>query len=229
MLHRLIAFVTCLGAAFVFACGRGDAPPPASGPPQVREVAPRTVSNDREALILLKGEGFRPGVRVAVGPNLVGREVGGRVAWLNERIVAVTFASGLPPGDYDVGVTNLDGRWSKLDAALRIRAAAPTPPSAPPPATTAPAQPATTATVTATPTPARSATPEPVATATPTPAPTPPVPTAAPTQTRGITPPPNPTVVPFTPGPITRTPPRGPTQGAQPGRNPPQESRRPSR
>jgi hypothetical protein len=220
---RLLVMALVLVSA---SCGSEASTSVPPGPPAVREVAPRQIVNDRESLIILTGSGFRPGIRLAVGPKLVGRDVAGRVTWVNDGVVAATFAAGLPPGDYDVGVTNLDGKAAKLDAALKIRAAGATAPQPPPPAPSPTPTPTPTDTPTPTPSPTPTATPAPTRTATP--APTPPPPAA----TEGIpTPRPStPTPTPTRPGPPIPPRPAGtPTQAAQPEREPPGQSQLPPR
>lgn len=148
------------------------------------DVLPREIATNQDAFVILVGSGFRPGLRVAVGPCLVGRDVQGRVTWLNENYATASIAGGLEPGYYDVGITNLDGSFAKLDRALTVRPVQGAARAAvcPPPTAT----PALAPTLTPTPAPPPSPTPTPPPTSAPTPASTPastPAPTSAPTRT----------------------------------------------
>jgi hypothetical protein len=163
------------------------------------DVLPREIATDQDAFVILVGSGFRPGLRVAVGPCLVGRDLQGRVTWLNDNYATASISGGLQPGYYDVGITNLDGSFAKLDRALTVRPARGTgraavcpavSPTAPPPA---PATPSPTLTLTPTPTAPPAPTPPPTSTPTPTAAPTrTATPTAAATATAAGTPAPTP-------------------------------------
>jgi hypothetical protein len=185
LLVLLAAALSC--AMLAIACSNDTVVPP-SGPPALQDLAPHEITNDKESLLILTGSGFRPGIRVAVGPKVVGRDIFGRVTWVNESVVTATVAPGLPPGEYTVGVTNLDGEFAKLDFVLTVRPAAPSPTPSPTPS------PSPTATPSPTPSPTPAPTPSPTAepTRTPTPPPTrtppPPPPTRTPAPNRSPTP-----------------------------------------
>ena len=184
------------------ACSDNNSPLPESDP-RMADVAPRRLTNDHEQLLLLVGSDLRPGLRVAIGDKLVGRDVPGRVTWINERMATTTVAAGLEPGDYDVGFTNLDGKPAALRRVLMIRAPEARPaPSPPTPAPTPTPSPSPTATPTPTPTPSPTPHPTPAPTRAPAQETRPPQPTAAPTVPAEPTRPPV-----IVPGPITVTPP----------------------
>lgn len=222
-LATLLLAIACAGA--LMACRSDEAPALPAGPPVVQDVAPREVPNDRDTLLILTGSGFRPGVRVAVGPKLVGRDIGGRVTWVNEAVVTAAVARGLEPGVYDVGVTNLDGRFAKLDLVLTVRrgagpAVSPSP-AASPTATPSPS-PTPAPSTTPSPTPAPSTSPSP----SPAPTPPPPPPTREPPAlpaTRAPAPAPTPPAGTATPTPrggrLPDTPPRGHPGGPGSGRS----------
>lgn len=175
--HLIGPLIVLLCAVIAPGCSSGQPSSPPTVPPAMVDVLPREITTDQDAFVILVGSGFRPGLRVAVGPCLVGRDVQGRVTWLNDHYATASISGGLQPGYYDVGITNLDGSFAKLDRALTVRPARGTGPAAVCPAASPTA---------ASPTPA---TPSP----TPTLPPTPPAPTAPPTPTPPPTPPPTPT------------------------------------
>lgn len=179
------------------------------------DVLPREIATDRDAFVILVGSGFRPGLRVALGPCLVGRDVQGRVTWLNDKYATASIAGGLAPGYYDVGITNLDGSFAKLDRALTVRPTQGTGRAAVCPAPSSPSPASPTAAPTASPTIPPTATPTPTLTPTPTPPPTP-TPTPAPTRTATPTATPAPTA----PGMPAPTPVATATATATPGQTP---------
>jgi predicted Ser/Thr protein kinase len=186
-------------------------PAPPAGTPAMTDLQPRQIGNEREHLLMAFGSGFRPGIRAAVGEVVLGRD-GGRVEWINERLVTLRVPPGLPPGTYTVGVTNLDGRFAKLDYVLTITAPAADAAAVAPPAPT--------------PTPAVPPTAGPSPSPSPSPSPTP-TPTAPPTgATPSPTPPPAPAAVPVPRN--TATPAPSPVGGQPPGAEPTRAPDRPT-
>ena len=189
--------LTALLTAWLLVIGCGGQQPPAQ-PPAIREVYPTRISNERDSLLLIPGQGFREGVAVRLGSIALERPT-----FINEALVTAVVPRGVAAGSYPVVVTVPGaGSATSREPLTVLGGRAPTPPARPQP--------------TATPTPAPTPTPSPTRPpATPTPAPTPvrtPEPTAAPQQ---------PTPPPATPL-RTPTPAATPTPGADlPEREPP--------
>lgn len=159
-----------LAALALAGCGKGDA---VSTPPVAQRVLPERLTSERDALLLIIGDGFDRATRV----SLNGRALSG-VTFVNAKLLTAIAPAGLEAGAYALAVSGAAGS-SALPQPLTIVAGRSTNVGATPaPVTVAPS-----ATATATPpaTPAPSPEPTPAATPSPTPPPPTPAPTAAPT------------------------------------------------
>ncbi|MHB8578046.1 MAG: IPT/TIG domain-containing protein [Dehalococcoidia bacterium] len=165
-----------------------------TSPPHVTDAVPSHIAAAQPAFMLIEGSGFNRGATVRVGDSPLGR-----VTWVNERLLTVEVPAGMPPGSYDLNVSNPGGAQTTLQQAVSVQGSAPAGVAA---TAAAPSRPVATAPAIAPPT-VNPRTPTPLARVTSSPRPTPsPEPTRAPT---------NPPTQPAT-GPATRSPAPAATQ-----------------
>src|SRR5438105_8681115 len=74
---------------------------PSAASMRVDSIRPTRVPAQTGAQLLISGQGFRPGVQVSVGGVINPRAV-----WVNETVLAVALPPWLPPGPYDVLLTD---------------------------------------------------------------------------------------------------------------------------
>ncbi|HMN31331.1 MAG TPA: IPT/TIG domain-containing protein, partial [Caldilineaceae bacterium] len=72
-------------------------------PPIIRDVQPNHGANDEPVEIVIVGEYFTAGVTVSLGPTLL------TATFVDANYLRATVPAGLPPGKYDLAVTNENG------------------------------------------------------------------------------------------------------------------------
>ena len=90
-------------------------PPPALDMPAVTQLTPAAGDNSRSTRLTVEGRNFEPTPQVRLGPYLLAD-----VSFLDSQRLAITVPAFLPPGDYDLIVTNPDGRSAVFTAGYRV-------------------------------------------------------------------------------------------------------------
>ncbi len=90
-------------------------PPPALDMPAVTQLLPVEGDNSRSTSLTVLGNNFEATPEVRLGPYLLAD-----VTYLDSQRLAVTVPAFLPPGDYDLIVTNPDGRSAVFTAGYRV-------------------------------------------------------------------------------------------------------------
>lgn len=111
--------------AIVMAACTGDGAAPPAPAPVIRQVLPERARTDGQVFLVIRGEGFQPGVTVQVGDRTAGR-----ATWVNAQTVTAVLSPPLDPGEREVRVTNPDGGTAAMPAAMVLEAPPrPQPPS----------------------------------------------------------------------------------------------------